>query len=807
MKYSLCIQLRAGLLLGILLVFCTHKVAAQHVITGRVIDQQTESPLAYASVVIKAGDRVIQSTLTNEKGLFVLKCRDVGTYQLTIPMLGFIPFTQEVNVAVELATVDVGTLALVPAEQKLQEVVVTGTRPLIEQKLDRIIMNIDGSMLATGNDAYSILSVAPSVQLIEGRLSLRGKSNVLIILDGKRLPGANLEAVLSSISGDQIERIELITNPSSKYDASASGGVIEIYTKRSKGRGWEGNIGGNLSQGRNPGGGGNAGLRASTPKLDVAASGAYSQRGSFERGYQNRTLYQGLTSLSQFSQDVNLSHETVENGNFDGSVNFHFDPKNTLGFDLNVVHAGLRSAGQVNTVINQLLTTDTSTSLNNMKLQGDLSSYNVFLRRSIDSLGSNILLCSNLARYKVNQEQDFDQLLETTIQPTRRNAQFRNSAPATYRIYTTAFDYTKKWSSSLSLESGAKYATTENNSSQIAEVRMGGIWMPQDRTPLSQLGYHERVSAAYVNLNRNWVHLGVQAGLRAEHTQYSVIGGIDSSYFNLFPNFRADYKFSERYSTSLSYAKNINRPSYNSLIPYELFLDNYTSQRGNAYLKPEYAHSFNWNQLYKEFGLQLEYTLTDNTISSLYLYSPANSRLIMTERNFHRRHLSSATFSVPFSIAKWWSSVNTASFLYQVLDYPDSFHQEIVQTKRKSYYTLTSDNTFTLNKGWTIRIYGAYNSPSFNGLLDFGTYSYVSTGIRKSFWNKTASLKLEVVDLFFQSSLRISSSVAPVVSDGLLRNDTRRLRLSFSYKLGQNNLVNKRVRTDGNAKELNRLGL
>jgi outer membrane receptor protein involved in Fe transport len=810
MKNIFSSSLRPLLLLGGCLLAGAGQALAQSVVTGRVLDQQKQDALSFATVVLRAGGpegKVVQSALADEAGRFTFKGLAPGSYQLSVLMVGYAPYGQALPLATGKPALDLGPLALAPAAQKLDEVVVTGRRPLIEQKLDRITLNVENSVLAAGNDAYNILAMAPTVQLIEGRLTFRGKSNVLILLNGKRLPGANLETVLASIPGDQIERIELISNPSAKYDADASGGVIEIYTKRSKELGWTANLASNLSQGYRTAGGLSGGLRLSTAKLDVTANGGYTRRGSLERGYQNRTLYQGLTPVGSLRQDVNLDDELIQNGNFNGSLNYHLNAKNTLGVDVSVVNSSLASSGQVRTVIEQAAGQSLSDSHNNMDLHVRLTTYNLFYRRLLDSLGSSLQLASTLAQYTSNQQQNFDQFLQSPTEPQGTSAQFRNLAPSTYHIYTEAADYTKVLSPATRLEAGAKYTRTDNESRQLAETLTNGTWTTQTGGPFAQLGYKERIGAAYLNLNHTAGRLALQAGLRAEHTQYRVVGGIDSSYFNLFPNLRADYKVSDQYSTSLAYAKNINRPSYGSLIPYELFLDNYTSRRGNAYLRPEYAHSFSWNHLYKGFGVQLAYTQTTSAISQVYLYNPAALRLIMTERNFRERHLTSVTFTAPLTPAKWWTSNNTVSVLYQQLSFPSPLDEAALYYKQKTYYTASTDNTFTLGKGWTAQVYGVYNSPSFSGQLDYGAYSYVSTGVKKSFLDKRAFIKLDVADLFYQANVRVSSDVAPAVSEGILRNDTRRVRLSFSYKLGKTDLANKRVQSKTNADELNRLGM
>ncbi|HEX8429249.1 outer membrane beta-barrel protein [Hymenobacter sp.] len=812
-KRSAALPLASGSYLVLLLLiwlFASSSATAQTTITGHVLDQQKQEAVSFANVVLKAssGGSVIQTALANETGHFTLKAVPPGSYQLLVLMVGFTTHEQTLQLTAGSPTLDLGTVALPTATQKLGEVVVTGKRQLIEQKPDRITMNVAGSLLATGSNAYEVLAAAPAVQAIEGQpLKFRGKSGVLILLDGKRLPsGTNLEMVLAGIPGDQIERIELISNPSAKYDADASGGVIEIYTKRAKELGWTANVGGNVRQGYRTGGGLNGGLRVSTPKLDLTASGSFAHRGGFERTLAHRTFYEGRIPTAYLTQSGDLN-KTLQNGNFSGSINYHPTTQTTFGADVDVVPGSLTGAGVAQAELAQPSGNTTSQVQERVTLRDAFANYTLFYKHNLDSLGSSLLLNGNYATYQNRQQQTFNQQVQGMTDSLGLTSSFRNFIPATYHITTGRADYTKVWNPNTRLEAGLKYTDTRNVSRQQAEVLTDGLWVPQNLTPFSRLGYRERVAAGYLNLNHTFGKLALQAGLRAEQTHYQVVSGVDSTYFNLFPNLRADYKLSADYTTSLAYARNLHRPAYESLIPYERFLDTYTSTRGNARLRPEYLHSFSWNNLYKGYGLQVDYTQTAGAISSVYLYNEANLRFISTQQNLTRRHLATVTLTAPVSPTNWWTINNTASLLFQKLSFPDPFDQATSVAKQKTYFNVSSNNTFTWGQGWSARLFGVYNSPSFNGLFDWDAYSYVSVGVKKTFLEKRASLNLSVNDVFYQTNFRVSTNVVPIVGDEQLRNDTRFVRLAFTYNLGKADLKSKRVETKGNADERSRLGM
>ena len=786
---------------------------AQTALTGRALDGTTQAGLPFANVVLKTdgpAGKITQATVADEAGHFSLPGVRAGRYQLQVLQLGFATLTQPVQVAAGQPALDLGTLSLQPTAQSLGEVVVTARKPLLEQKPDRVTMNVDGSLLAAGNSAYEVLAAAPAVQLVEGRpLTFRGKAGVLIFLNGKRLPGGtSLETLLASIPGDQIDRIELISNPSAKYDADAAGGVIEIYTKRAKEVGWSANVGGNFRQGHRSGGGANAGLRVSTPRFDLAASGSASGRGGFERSTGSRAFYAARTGspIARLSQNADLN-KTLQSNSFSASLNYHAGTRTTVGLDADWQGSSLVGAGSANAVLTQPVGRTTSATQQEVVLRETFSNYTAFYRHELDSLHSNVLLSTNYATLSNIQQQDFDQVLRGAADSVGRPSHFRNYIPAVYHISTSTADYAKVFSSDTRFEAGLKYTATRNQSRQEAESLVGGTWQPLALAPFAQLGYQEQVAAGYVNVNHSFGKLSLQGGLRAERTHYRVESGIDSAYFNLFPNLRADYKVSADYTASLAYAKNLTRPAYESLIPYERFQDTYTSQRGNARLRPEYAHSFSWNNLYKGYGLQLSYTQTTGAISQVYRYDAATVLLTSTYQNLPQRHLATAVLTAPVALAKWWAMSNTLTLAYQQLRFPDPFDVAGTLTRSKATLSVSSDNTFTLGKGWSARVFGFYNSPAQNGLFDYAAYSYVVTSVKKTFLDKRASLSLTVVDPFYQLNFRYSTSVRPVEYTSLQFDDTRYMKLAFTYNLGKANFKSQRVETKTNADERGRLGM
>lgn len=779
---------------------------AQHRISGKVLDQG-KMPIPFATVTLKNQivDQLAKKVvLTDVNGLFMISENQSGKFLLSVSNIGFQTFAQEVNL--ENNEMQFMDIVLKDDQQQLAGVTIKGAKPLIQQKTDRTVMNVAGSVLASGNNLYGILAIAPSVELINNKLTMNGKSNVLILLNGKKLPNTNLETVLASIPGTQIDYIEFIHNPSAKYDADASGGVIEIHTKKNTELGWMSGVSGNVSQGYRTAGGINTDLRWGNRKLDLTVSGGFNCRGQIERGYVKRELFQGREKIGDFNQTVDLSSGQGKDKNLSGGLNYQLGKNDVLGADISLISANLNGLGNINATINERNAISQSKTFNDAFIQIDLSNYNVFYKKTLDSVGSNLMVTANYALFTSKQKQEFHQNL-TEPNGTETTYLFRNNAPATYNIYTGTTDYTKNFNKASKLETGLKYTFTDNESKQSAEIFKDGNWTSKGDA-LNELGYKESIFAGYVNFNHQIGSFSLQVGLRAENSNYSVINGIDSSYFNLFPNVRLDYKLNQDYTSSISYAKNINRPAYESLIPYELFIDNYTSRRGNAFLRPEYAHTFSWNQLYKKYSLNLSYTRRTDAISDLISYDEKQLKFIETKGNFLAQEMFSGTFAFPVKMASWWTMNNRAALYYQIVKSPAAFDPNGVQKRSKANVSLSSMNSFKIGDGFAAEISAYYSSASIYSIYDMSAFSNVSMGISKSIFKDQASIKLDASDIFYNNYRLTSTNIAPLISEGLTKNDTRRIKLSFRYTFNKNTKAKKAaIKSTGNSTELNRLSL
>lgn len=768
-----------------------------------IVTDEAGKPVPYVSIALNSpapAGKLIKGGISDVNGRFTLGILP-GSYDLVISMMSYRSYRSPVTVGTDT---DLGNIKLSDDATHLSEVTVTGRKALIDQRSDRVVMNVGSSVLAAGNTAYNILAMAPSLQVIGGSISMQGKSNVLILLNGKKLPGTTLEDLLSSIPGDQIDRIEIITNPSSKYDADASGGVIEIYTKRTAAMGWNGNVTGNLSKGHRAGGGLNGGINIRAKKIDLSLSGGYTKAGHYETGYDNRLLYRGTEQYGTLDQTKDLQTGNRQTRNFSGSLNFLIDTSQTIGVSVDWINATAAVKGEINTALSA------DNAVTNSKIGVDnhnkltFANYNFYYKNVLDRKGSNLLFTANYADYFSSRNQLFNQYNDSGTAITEG---INNFTPAYFDIYTGSLDYTKVFSKTTSLDGGIKYGYTKNSSRQESSTIVNNTAENTSDPALSDLGYKEKISAAYLNFNHEFGKFSFQAGLRAEHSQYDVQNGIDSSYFNLFPDVRLDLVTGKNFSSSIGYSKNINRPAYDNLIPYVVLLDNYTSRVGNPFLKPEYAHTFSFYEKFKKYSLRAAYTLTNNTISQMLYYDQSTLRFTRKVDNFRKKHLVSVNLAIPVQVGSWLQSNNSITGFYQNLQYLDPFLNTEMLKRDKTYVNLSSYNSFIISKNLSLEAAASYTSASMEGIYDYGAYSNVNFGIKKDFWSKKAFVKLDVSDLFYDNNRLMTTNMAPLVTRSISRNDTRRVRVTFRYMFGSNGAKNKNVKQQGNSDELGRLGL
>jgi hypothetical protein len=786
---------------------------AQGTINGIILDEQ-QKPVDYATIgLFKTSDSsLVKTTLTSDDGKFQFVSIKTGAYFIKVNMMGFAPYKGRAFTLTENPlTVDLAKINLQSQGKTLKTVSVTAVKPLIERKTDKLVMNVENSSVAIGSTALEVLQKAPGVSVDQNdNITMQGKQGVLILLDGKQtyMSSADVANLLRNMQSEQIESIELITNPSSKYDASGNSGIINIKTKKNRNGGTNGSITAAASQGKNFRGNGGINLNHRTNKVNVF--------GNYNYGYYQNSSLLDIDRISNGTPDtyfmqIGDTFRKRRNNNFKAGVDYFIDNKNTIGFLVNGYLNKGNEATDNRTLIGRSFTQVDSLLIanSNQKESYKNLAYNLNYKSILDSTGSEISADLDYSRFNgkdiAHYENDYLNTDGTRMRPLNI---IRNTTPTQIDIKAFKVDYNVSLSKSIKLEAGVKSSWVKTDNDLRAEELINNAWQNDVRRS-NQFIYDENVNAAYTNLNKQFKNTSIQVGLRVEQTNSTgnLITNNDvvkRSYIDLFPTFFLQQTLSEKNQMGFAYSRRINRPSYDALNPFVYYLDQYTYNKGNPFLKPQYTHNFEVSYtLMQKYMLSVNYSRVNDVITQVLLPDESKKALYQTNENIAKNVTYGANLNVPIKLGKWWEMNNNLNVFHLSFDAPDLAGQ-ILKTGKTSFQ-FKMQNSFTIVKGFTAELNGSYESPLDYGTISIGNRYFVDMGVSKSLLNKKATLKLAMSDVFNTNEQYITSAYPGLKYDLYQKNDTQMGRISFTYRFGKNEIKPARRRSTGTEDEQGRM--
>ena len=782
-------------------------------ISGVILDE-TKKPADYVTVVLfKASDSsVVKTAFTDPNGTFNFNVSGKGSYFYKASNMGYKTLKSKTIVLTEdNQKVDFGTAQLTTSTQNLKEVNVAVTKPLIERKMDKIVMNVSNSSVMTGSTALEVLQKAPGVTVDQNdKISMMGKQGVLIQLDGKQtyMSSADVANLLRNMQSSEIESIELITNPSSKYDASGNSGIINIKTKKNKNGGTNGSLSATAGYGKNFRGNTGLNLNHRTQKLNLF--------GNYNYGRNERDNLIAIDRISNGTPDtyfmqVGTSHRKQQNNNFKAGIDYFIDKKNTIGVLVNgYFNHGNETAGNNTLIGSSFNRVDSSLITNSFQANKyNNVSYNLNYKSVLDTAGSEISADVDYSKYKGNDgsnyENDYRFQNGDRIRPIRYT---RNNTPSIIDIKAFKIDYNVSLNKTVKLEAGLKSSWVKTDNDLQAEMLVNNAWQ-NDVKRSNQFVYDENVNAAYTNVNKQFKNTSVQVGLRVEQTNskgnlITTNTVVERNYWDFFPTLFVQQTLSKNNQLGFSYSRRIDRPSYDALNPFIYYLDEFTYSKGNPFLNPQYTHNFELSYtLLQKYMLSIGYSRVNDVIAEVILPDAANQSLYQTNANIATNISYNANLNVPVQITKWWQTNNNLNVFYLSFKSPDLAGSAL--KTGKTSFQFKSQQTFTIMDGFTAEINGSYESP-----LDYGTLSlkaryYVDAGLSKSLFNKKASLKLALSDVFNMSENNLSSAYPGLTYSVHQKNETQIGRISFTYRFGKNEIKPARRRATGTEAEQGRM--
>ncbi len=791
-------------LLFLLLAFSFSPLFAQITVSGTVTDENGQA-VGFASValVAAADSQLVKGALSDTTGAFAIAAVGPGAYRLMTNMLGYEtqytePFTVEENS--KNATV---SIRLQASAQMLREAVIVAKRPLFEQKADRLVMNVADSPIASGGTALEMLKKMPGVLVVQDRVTLAGNSNVAIWIDGKPSQYADMNAVLRDMPGDQIDRIELITQPGAKFDASG-GAVLNIVLKRNANLGFNATaaltLGGSTYDQRDAGTDDrnyyrlNPSLQLNYRKNKWNLFGSYSHFNRTSFGIINVDRFIGAESYVQ----KGYSPESVQAHNFRFGADFFVSSKTTVGV---LLRGFTREADSRARNVTRVLDRDQTqqfgefTTLNNTVSERSNFLSNLNFKHEFDVKTG----------HQINADFDYNQFDISNISylnifqapPGSPESRSEQNVQQPIRLYVGQIDYTLPIDSTFKLETGLKSSFAEIDN-QLDFLRAGVL----DPALSNDFLYEENINAGYLSLSKKAGRFDFSAGLRAEQT---VVGGttmgarvLDRNYLQWFPSASALYRFGEHFGLQSSYSRRVSRPGFQEQNPFAYFIDSLTYTQGNPQLRPETSNN---GQL----------TLTYDSQPFIRIsYSKTNDVIIENAPRLE----GTRTFTTAENLAEYERWAFELNFPIKFRDIIDGFGGN--QFIRNAYDAEYLDERYNRAKwNWLayaqinvklpadikLEVSGWYMTNFLEEFFDIGAMGGLDLGLSKTFWNERGRLSLSLNDLLYTEKTRVHIDYADVLVNFFERNDSRNARLTFSYRFGNTELKGARRRSTGSENE------
>jgi hypothetical protein len=774
-------------------------LTAQTTIQGSIRDENN-GPLESASISLYKGTDTLalKTTASAKDGSFIFSNIQAGTYRLQISAVGY---TTIAGTSIKIAAGDKEFIQpafnLKRNSNELQSVAVVSKKPFIEQKSDRILVNVDASPANAGTSVMDVLEKSPGISVDkDGNISLKGKQGVTIMIDNRPtyMSAAQLAIYLKSLPSSAIDQLEIMTNPSAKYDAAGNSGIINIKTKKNKARGFNGSATLTYTQGEYAKPGGSLNLNDRENKFNFFLNGGYTYWQGFQDLNINRNyLDAGTDNINSiFTQNTHMKFLSPE-VNLKLGADYFLDSKTTLGIvlsgyqnnetDHSVSNITLKNADNIPDSLVQ--------STGNIHGKWSNGTVNLNFKRQFDSSGRELTADADYIYYKSTSDQLFQNYTyDPAMKPLSSNT-LSGDLPSTINIYSFKTDYTHPFHHDFKLEAGLKtsFVATDNKANYF-DVN-GNEYIP-DTSKTNYFVYHENINAVYFNLTKKYKKWNFQAGLRVENTNYDghqygniyTVNNNDSSfkksYVNAFPTAYVSYELNDNNTFNVNFGRRIDRPDYGDLNPFLFFLDEYTYQAGNPYLQPQISTNIELSHTYHNMlTTTLNYSNTQNFFAETF--EQDGHATIVRRGNIGRRENAGIAVSLSLPVTKWWNTtiyvnVNYNHFTGEL--YGEALNVNAIQGMGNM------TNMFKFKHGWSAELSGWYRTSGIEGQIYILPMGQTSTAIAKQIMKDKGTLKLGLRDIFYTQQVRGTIDFQQTEATFHNSRDSRQLSLTFTYRFG-----------------------
>lgn len=776
-------------------------------VQGQVVFQDNSIALAASVSIVRTRDSALIGTgVVAADGFFRFHNIPAGTYIISVNYSGYQAQSSAAFVVGNSTPVAVPTIKLIKSIT-LREVVISNKTAYIENRPDKTVLNIEKGGLASNVSVLDVLGSAPGIRVNQdGEIFFKGVQKAGIAINGRmiKLSAADLAEQLQNLPVGNISQVELIANPSAKYEAAGAGGLINIILKKGQGEGFNGSVSPSVGRGNFNRFGSGINLNYRSGKLNFFGNLNFNDYNTDHTIITDR--YVGAST--KFDVDYYNSQKTYS-GSYNAGADYNIDATHTLGvlivgsFNNSFLHKNTVSAISNNLMPDSILAT---TSTLNKRI--DNITYNLNYN---GKLGHSNQTLSADADYSVYNRTSAEDLSSTIYYAntglTTDPSYYVNYAPTHIINVSGRVDYMAPVSKTQRLEAGLKSVYANSDNSQQFDKLIGSVHYPNDILS-SQFKYTENITAAYINyIATPSKKFDYQIDLRVEHT-HSDANTIDEkhqvvrNYTDYFPVLMLNYHASADHLLSFNFNRRIDRPGYQELNPIIAFQDRYDLTTGNAYLKPAYQDKIEFAHTYKgKYMSTLYATFTrDFNTFTYFTQNDATGIFMVGKTNLKMARTFGITFDAPVEINNWWTiNMNVDASYQHYTDYAGKLDQG------------TTDAIFKLNQQFmlpgniTISVAAQYEVPTFYAIYHYRATYYVSPAITKKLFGNRATLNINIKDVFNTERDRYSTEYANLSMVGYDKKETRIGSLSFTWRFGKSTVKASRRHSVGNSEDMKRV--
>lgn len=799
----------------LLLIFIAfnQKVFAQSTINGKVTDINAE-PLTGAAIELRnfLDSNLAKVNVAGVDGGFSFENVKQGKYYLKVSLIGFTPyFSEAINydgAATTIPVIKMGTSSTI-----LKQAEVTAFKPLIEVKPDKTVFNVENSINSTGSNAYELLQKAPGVVVDNNdAISLKGRGGVMVQIDGRpsRMSENELADYLKSIQSADVEAIELISNPSSKYEAEGTAGIINIKLKKNKNFGTNGNI--TLGYAVGTYSKYNSSISLNNRLKKINSYGSYSNN----FGDSKNEFYLYREQNPYIYNQSSLTKRSFFNHNYKAGLDYTINKKNNIGLMVNGNHSNSDGKGVNRNYISNFYSGSADSVLKSDQTFENLSdNFNLNLNHQFkDTIGNELATDFDFGYYHSKRDNYIPNIYATPVTDIPLSETFfRSFAETTIKIFSLKSDYSQNFlKGKLGLGYKLAVVKTENGFDFYNIIDNKDVL---DNARSNSFEYTENINAFYTNYQFTIKKFDLQIGVRMENTNSEgdlktimtnqEDKNVKRSYTDFFPSAGITYNVHKNHSLAVIYSSRIDRPNYQDLNPFEYKLDELSFRKGNPFLNPQYSNKIELSHTYKyTITTSLSWSQTNDFFAQIADTLPGGKGYLQP-RNLATENVTGANFSASLQPVKWYSLYANFGVINQAYD-ADFGNNKTINTSITSLNTYMQ-HTFKLPYNFTFEVSGWFNSGGvWGGSYKTEEQGSLDLGLQKKLFKDQATLKLSFTDVLKTAPWKSINTYAGIVSRANGNWESQQFRVSLSWKFGNKQVKNVKQRTSGSESELKRIG-